>query len=62
MGCETCIKSIEYPNGYPINTPRVLRYTVVFEREGELLIKRYYIGKVLKLEEKNNEQYLKLVE
>lgn len=62
VGCETCIQSIEYPTGYPINTPRVLTYAVVFEINGELQIKRYHIGKVLTEEEVKDESYLRLIE
>lgn len=62
LGCERCIKDIEYPTGYPIHTPRILDYVVVFEKNNELKIKRFYIGKVLSEDEDKKSNYLRLVE
>lgn len=62
LGCEICITKIEYPTGYPINTPRILYYKVIFEKEGQLQIKTFYIGKVLTEVEDKKEDYLRLIE
>ena len=63
IGCDYCIKEIEYPTGYPIATPRVLFYRVTYINEdGYYLIKEFYIGKVLTEKEQNNSKFLRLEE
>lgn len=62
IGCDFCIEDIQYPTGYPIGTPRLLQYIVIYNSNGASQIKSFYIGKVLTMSEELDNNYLRLIE